>query len=215
MKKILVVATHPDDETLGCGGTILKHKARGDEIYWLICTQLANPSHKRSSEVDKVASSYSFDKVFKLGLITTAVDQYNSAHLINEISKIFLEIEPNVIYLPHKSDIHSDHRIIFNAAFSCTKSFRYPSIEQIYMMETLSETEYSTNLQSDCFSPNVFVDISDFMQKKLEIIKIYSSEIADPPFPRSIKNLEALATFRGSTAGCRFAESFMLLREIK
>lgn len=82
------------------------------------------------------------------------------------------------------------------------------------MIETLSETEFSPSTKEDNFIPNVFVDISEYMDKKLEIIKIFDSEIEEHPFPRSLRNIKALATFRGATAGCEYAESFVLLKEI-
>ena len=83
------------------------------------------------------------------------------------------------------------------------------------MMETLSETEFAPSTKEDSFIPNVFIDISEFFEKKIEIMKVFESEISEHPFPRSIRNLEALATLRGSTAGCEYAESFVLLKEIK
>jgi len=83
------------------------------------------------------------------------------------------------------------------------------------MIETLSETEFSPSTIQDAFIPNVFVDISQFFEKKMEIMKVYDSEIGDHPFPRSLRNLKALSTFRGATAGCEYAESFMLLKEIQ
>lgn len=82
------------------------------------------------------------------------------------------------------------------------------------MIETLSETEFAPSTKENSFIPNVFVDISDFMDKKLKIMKVYESEMAEHPFPRSERNIKALATFRGATVGCEFAESFMLLKEI-
>jgi len=107
--------------------------------------------------------------------------------------------------------MHSDHRKIFEAAYSCTKSFRYPFIKKIYMIETLSETEFAPSTKED---PNVFVDISKYMDKKIEIMKVFESEIGVHPFPRSERNLRALGTLRGATAGCEYAESFVLLKEI-
>ena len=221
-KKILVVATHPDDETLGCGGVLLKHKANGDEIHWLIATEIKESEgsnedtiEKRNNEIKKIGDFYSFDSVSKLGLITTKVDKYGTSELITKISSIFNKVKPDTIYLPFKSDVHSDHKHIFDAAYSCTKSFRYPFIKKIYMMETLSETEFSLSTKKDSFVPNVFVDISDYMDRKIEAMKIYESEIGEHPFPRSEKNIRALATYRGATTGCDYAESFMLLKEIK
>ena len=136
------------------------------------------------------------------------------SELISKISKIVNIVKPNIIYLPFKGDVHSDHRKIFEATFSCTKSFRYPFIKKIYMIEVLSETEFSLSTKDESFIPNVFVDISEYMDKKIEDMNVYKSEMGSHPFPRSEKNVRALATFRGATANCDYAESFMLLKEI-
>jgi len=222
VNKVLVVAVHPDDETLGCGGTLLKHKANGDEIHWLIATDIAELEgidksvvDERNTEIKEVEKLYSFNSVYKLGLSTTKVDEYHISELITKISSVVNEIKPNIIYLPFKGDVHSDHKYIFDAAYSCTKSFRYPFVKKIYMMEALSETEFSLSTKEDSFVPNVFVNISDYIDKKIEAMKIYKSEIGEHPFPRSEKNIRALATYRGATSGCDCAESFILIKEIK
>jgi len=223
---VLVVAVHPDDETLGCGGTLLKHKANGDEIYWLIVTAIKSGYRdwdlgfskevieKRDKEIKKVAEFYSFDGVYSLELPTMRIDEISMSELISKISGIFKEVQPNILYLPFKSDVHSDHRKVFEASFACTKTFRYPFIKKIYMMETLSETEFAPATKEDSFIPNVFVDISEYMDKKLEIMRVFESEIAQHPFPRSERNIKALGTLRGATCGVKYAESFMLLKEI-
>jgi LmbE family N-acetylglucosaminyl deacetylase len=216
-KKVLAIAVHPDDETLGCGGTLLKHKANGDEINWLICTTIdKNHSYyeAREKEISNVSILYNFDTVHNLRLKTMQVDEYSMSELIVSISKIINEVQPNIIYLPFKGDVHSDHRKIFEASYSCTKSFRYPFIKKIYMMETLSETEFAPSTKEDSFTPNAFVDISEFFEKKIAIMKVFESEISEHPFPRSEKNLRALATLRGATCGCEYAESFIILKEI-
>jgi len=215
--KVLAIAVHPDDETLGCGGTLLKHKSNSDEVHWLICTETEDGSEffcKRNNEIKEVSRIYSFDSVENLKLKTMKVDEYSMSELVSKISKIINKIRPNIIYLPFKGDVHSDHRKIFEAAYSCTKSFRYPFIKKIYMIETVSETEFAPSMREDSFVPNVFVDISEYMNLKLRIMNIFASEISEHPFPRSDKNIKALATFRGATAGCEYAESFMLLKEI-
>lgn len=215
--KVLIVAVHPDDESLGCGGTILKHKSNGDKVHWLICTTIDeqdNYFEKRKNEIEQVTHTYTFDSVHNLKLKTMQVDQYAMSELIGKISKIINEVKPNIIYLPFKGDVHSDHRKIFEAGYSCTKSFRYPFIKKVYMMEILSETEFAPSTKEDSFVPNVFVDVSEYFEKKIEIMKIFESEIAQHPFPRSEKNLRALATLRGATCGCEYAESFILLKEI-
>ena len=221
MNKILVIAVHPDDETLGCGGTLLKHKANGDEIHWLIATDIKESEgygistiKKRNKEITKIEDLYGFTSVNKLDLSTTKVDTYSVSVLVSKISSVIDRIKPDIIYLPFKGDVHSDHKYIFDAAYSCTKVFRYPFIKKIYMMETLSETEFSLSTKEDSFVPNVFVDISEYMDRKIEAMKIYESEMGDHPFPRSERNLRALATYRGATSRCNYAESFMLLKEI-
>ena len=222
MNSVLVVAVHPDDETLGCGGTLLRHKADGDEIHWLIATDIKESEgfsvsaiKKRNKEIKKTEDLYGFTSVNKLNLSTAKVDTYSMGELVSKISHVFNTVKPNIIYLPFKGDVHSDHKYIFDAAYSCTKNFRYPFIKKIYMMETLSETEFSLSTKEDSFVSNVFVDISEFMDKKIELMNIYESEIGEHPFPRSERNIRALATYRGATSGCEYAESFMLIKEIR
>ena len=222
MNKVLVVAVHPDDETLGCGGTLLKHKDNGDEIHWLIATDIResegydNQTVKtREDEIIKVERLFDFNSVNRLGLPTTKIDEYSMGELISKISSVFNKVKPNIIYLPFKGDVHSDHKYIFDAAYSCSKSFRYPFIKKIYMMEVLSETEFSVSTKEDSFIPNVFVDISSYMDRKIEAMEIYESEMDIHPFPRSERNIRALATYRGATSNCNYAESFKLLKEIK
>ena len=221
MKTILVVAVHPDDETLGCGGTLLKHKDNGDEIHWIIATDVKESDgfnrsivKKREEEINKVKEMFGFNSVNRLGLSVTKVDEYGVSDLVTKIALIVNKVRPDIIYLPFKGDVHSDHKHIFDATYSCTKTFRYPFIKKVYMMETLSETEFSVSPKEDSFVPNVFVDVSDYMDKKIKIMKIYESEMAEHPFPRSERNIIALATYRGATSNCNYAESFILVKEI-
>ncbi|ECR2944832.1 TPA: PIG-L family deacetylase [Campylobacter jejuni] len=222
---ILVVSVHPDDETLGAGGTLLKHKYNGDKIFCVFCTDIyeedgfsKNQVEKRKEEIQQVCKMYNFDDTFHLGLKTTKIDEYPKSLLVNKFSKIFTAVKPNIVYLPFAYDVHSDHRIIFETAYACTKSFRYPSIRKVLMMEVVSETEFAPAFSSLSFIPNVFVDITKFINKKCDIMKIYETELKPSPFPRSIKNLKALALYRGSTLGGSqdesiYAESFMLVKE--
>jgi len=221
MNKVLVIAVHPDDETLGCGGTLLKHKDSGDEVHWLVSTEMKESEgytlieiKRRDKEMVKVEYLYGFTSVNKLGLSTKKVDEYSISELVSKISCVIDKVRPNIIYLPFKGDVHSDHKYIFDAAYSCTKVFRHPFIKKIYMMETLSETEFSLSTKEDSFVPNVFVDISKYIDKKIEAMKLYDSEIGTHPLPRSEINIRSLATYRGATSGCEYAESFVLLKEI-
>ena len=219
--KVMVVAPHPDDETLGCGGTLLKHKAAGDEIYWLIMTNISGEEgydekkvQDRQQEIEMVAGEYGFEYIFKLDFPTTKLDIIPRNKLINSISKVIDRVKPEIIYLPNRNDIHSDHKITFDTAISSVKTFRCPFIRKLLMYEVVSETEFTPPLQNNSFIPNSFSDISKFMDKKISIMNLYKGEMREYPFPRSVENLKALATFRGATAGIRYVEAFMMIKDI-
>jgi N-acetylglucosamine malate deacetylase 1 len=218
--KILVVSVHPDDETLGCGGTLLKHKKAGDEIFWLIITHIPENAgwkqsriNSRKKEIEAAGSLYGFSKIENLQFPTTRLHEVPFTLLLEKISNTIIEIEPDVIYLHNRSDIHSDHRIAFDAVISCTKHFRFPFIKKMLMFECLSETEFAPPLVENVFIPNVFVDISDFIDKKLEIMQIYESEVMTDNKPRSLSAIKSLAGYRGSRISVPYAEAFSLLFE--
>ncbi len=222
MNKVLVMAVHPDDETLGCGGTLLRHKCEGDQIYWLVATSMKEEDGFGKNEIkeveeiiENITKMYNFEKVFRLGIPTTRVDEFPIVKIVKGILKILIEVKPNIIYLPFMKDVHSDHRIIFEAAYSSIRTFHCPFIKKILMMETISETEFAPGLKEFAFIPNHFVNISNFLERKIEITKIFKREIGKHPFPRNPENIRALATFRGATAGCKYAESFAILKEIR
>lgn len=214
--KILVVAPHPDDETLGCGGTLLKHKSDGDELYWAIVTTINNTNEwsnkiiqKREKEIAEVSEFYKFLKTFRLDFPTTKLESIPINDLILEFVKVYKEVKPEIIYMPFKNDVHTDHQVICKALQSTFKWFRYPFIKRVLMYETLSETEF--NYLYEPFTPNIFYDISDFFNDKINAMKIYESEIGTFPFPRSEKAIRSLAQYRGSQSGYEFAESFKLV----
>jgi LmbE family N-acetylglucosaminyl deacetylase len=211
MANILIVAAHPDDETLGVGGTILRHKKNGDKIYWLIITNISESQGfsservlSRQKEIEIVSNLYNFNEVIKFDIPTMSLTDSNLLDLISKISKLFERIEPEIIYTMNRSDAHSDHRITFHSIMACTKSFRYPYIKKV-----------SPTLPENVFQPNFFIDISQFFEKKIEIMSVFQSELAEHPFPRSIKNIEALATYRGAYAGVKYAEAFQLIKLIE
>jgi N-acetylglucosamine malate deacetylase 1 len=220
MENILVISVHPDDETLGCGGTLLKHKSKGDILNWIIVTN-ATIEHgwgqelvkNRQKEIDLVGELYGFRKVIKLEFPTTKLDEIPLSILIAKIGDAITEIEPSIVYVNNRSDIHSDHKIAYNAVMSCTKNFRNPYINRICMYECLSETEFAPALAENVFIPNVINDISAYMDKKLEIMSVYASEIMPDNFPRSYGAIKALAAYRGSRIGVNYAEAFSLLFE--
>jgi len=217
--KIVIVSPHPDDETLGAGGTLLRLRKEGNKIFWLNFTDMrkeygysARDVLRRTLEIEKVIASYSFNGFCNLGLKPACISEYPRKELVEKVTKILKKIKPEMIILPFRNDVHSDHRAVFELVYSCTKSFRAKFIKKILMMEVLSETEFSSS--DNGFVPNFFVDISGYLARKIQIAKIFKSELKRHPFPRSFRNIKSLATFRGGAAGCKYAESFMVLKEI-
>lgn len=221
MKKIIIISAHPDDETLGAGGTLLKHKAQGDEIYWLIVTNISESQGfssdrvlSRQQEIEKVSKSFGFTKTFKLDYPTMTLSSSSINEIVPKISAIFQEVLPEVVYTLNRSDAHSDHRYISDAVMACTKSFRYPFIKKVLMYECISETEFAPAFPEKMFIPNYFVDISEYMETKIKIMNVFESEMGLHPFPRNEKNIRALATFRGAVAGANYAEAFQVVKII-
>jgi len=223
-RNVLFVSVHPDDETLGCGGTILKHYKCGDQIYWLNLTG-PTPNHPynftqemidaRNKLLKEINASYGFSSFFNLQFPTQMLDTIDHRILITEIFNVYKKIKPDILYIPNRSDIHSDHRIGFSALFAAAKSFRSDSIRRILMYETLSETEFAPALAENAFIPNVFVDISDYLEDKIKIMELYDTEIMPDPLPRSKYAIRALAAYRGSRIGVQYAEAFQSLLEIR
>ena len=221
MGRVIVISAHPDDEIIGAGGALLKHIANGDEVYWLITTNVFEEQgfskervESRQVEIEKVAEMLGIAKTFKLTFPTMSLSSSSLLKMVPQISEIFQEVKPETIYCLNRSDAHSDHRVTFDAVMACTKSFRYPFVRKVLMYECISETEFAPMLPEKVFMPNYFVDISDFFERKLEIMQVYESEIGEHPFPRSLRNLEALATFRGASVGVEYAEAFQLVKYI-
>jgi LmbE family N-acetylglucosaminyl deacetylase len=216
---VLVVAPHPDDEVLGAGGTLLRRKAEGAKVAWLIVTGITaeagwsdNKIKQRADEIKRITDLFGFDSVFELNFPTTQLDQVPMSDLVEAISNAFKIFEPEEIFVPHPSDVHTDHRIVFDAAVSCTKWFRYPSVRRVLAYETLSETDFGLETRQ-AFRPNVFINIEPYLADKLRAMEIYASELGEFPFPRSHEAIRALTTLRGAASGFKSAEAFELLRE--
>jgi len=221
MSEILVISVHPDDEVLGCGGTLLKHKDNGDSINLLIVTAMSEEQGysrdsiiKRETEIKQIEKFFGFKKVMNLNIPTMSVDAIPIKDLVSKFLEHIKEIKPEILFIPYLYDAHSDHRVVYDSLSPFFKSFRFPFIKKVLMMETVSETEYAFPVDSRMFSPNYYVDISNYIGKKIEAMKIYESEIKEAPFPRSEKVIQALSTFRGSFIACDYAEAFMIVKEV-
>ena len=219
VKKIIVIAPHPDDETLGCGGTLLKYKSNNFEINWLIITDIKKEDgwsekivKQRESEINRIKKFYNFKNVFRLNFSTALLDQASRKLIIGKISKIFKKIKPNILYMPYGGDIHSDHKIVFECSLSASKNFRQTSIEEINCYETLSETNTPKKNNIDkIFKPTHFVDITKFIKNKIQSLNAYKSQVGKFPFPRSKEAVISLAKYRGTYCGFKYAEAFELI----
>lgn len=218
---ILVVAAHLDDETLGCGGSLLRHKAQGAEIHWLLVTEPtpelgfdAQRIEERERKLRQAGEMYGFTSVHRLGFPAACLDRTPQNELIAAMAVVFADVRPSTLYLPFAYDVHGDHRVAFHAAYGAAKSFRAPYVRRILMMETVSETDFSPSFSGEAFVPNVFIDVSEHFDRKLEILSVFSEELEAHPFPRSLEHVRALAVHRGAAAGCALAEAFVLLKEI-
>jgi LmbE family N-acetylglucosaminyl deacetylase len=169
----------------------------------------------RKKEIKKVSDEYGFAGYKQLDFNTTELDQVPRNILVNEISEYVNEVKPHTMYLPYRNDVHSDHAQIFDASVACTKSFRYPFVKKVCVYETLSETEFGMRTDDTGFKPNMWVDISKYLDRKIQIMKIFESELGEHPFPRSVENIKALAKLRGSTANVNYAECFYIVKELK
>ena len=207
---VLVISPHPDDETLGAGGTLLKFKDKGHKLYWLNVTNMKTEYGERNAEIESVKAAYSFDGFWNLELEPAGVDKYETGELVSKFKDVFEKVKPELLLIPYRFDVHSDHRVIFDAVYSCTKSFRAPYLKTVLSMEILSETDQAQ--QESGFVPNVFINIDGYVERKIEIMKIYKSEIDKAPFPRNENAIRGLAAYRGATGYYNSCESFYLVK---
>lgn len=221
-RKILAIAVHPDDETLGCGGTLLKHVAQGDEVYWLIVTQAFEPNWsaeviaRKAVEVEQVAMAYGVKQFYKLGFPTTRLDITPQAELIDSIRKVIGQVKPEIVYLVNRSDVHTDHHAVFLAAMSVLKGFYMNTfgVRRVLAYETLSSTEAAPPLPERVFIPTVYNDITPYLERKIEIMRLFASEAQSELSPRGDSAIRAQARYRGAAIEAEYAEAFMLIREV-
>lgn len=214
--KVLVFAPHNDDEVLGVGGTIVKHVSNGDEVY--VCEVTVGKNEERANlikeealkahEILGVKQTYFLDFPV-VGLTTVPTMELNKA-----IHKVTQEVKPDIAYIPHKGDMHKDHAIVAESAMVALRPVDSPQVKAIYVYETLSETEWNIPSVDNAFLPNVYVDITKTIDKKIEAMNCYKSQLYEFPQPRSLKAIRALSEVRGSTICVENAESFMLVRSI-
>ena len=224
MSKILVIAPHADDEVLGCGATMAKACAKGDEVFVLICTNASVGAPELfSAELIKQIRSEAvaahrligIKETFFLDFPAPALDQHPRYKMSNEISTIIRKIGADTVYIPHRGDCHKDHAIIHECAMVACRPLANCSVKRVYAYETLSETEWGEPIAADFFVPVKYITFTnEEFQKKLDAMSCFKSQLYPFPASRSLEAIEALAKYRGCTVSAERAEAFEVLRDI-
>ena len=219
MKKVFVVAAHPDDEVLGCGGTLLKHIDQGDKVYILFVTEGVSGRYKkneidkskkeifrRESMARKAAKIGKFKIVDFLSLKNLELNNYPHNYLTNLIVGYFNKYKPDIVYTHYEYDLNVDHYYTFFSTFVACRPNNNYKIKKLLSFEIPSSSDWGINQWVFC--PNYFVDT--FKKKKEKLLNCYKYELRKPPHQRSIKNIHALSTFRGGVVGYHYAEAFFV-----
>lgn len=221
MKRILVIAPHPDDEILGCGGTIIKNIAEGNEVYVCIvtkgCLPLFKPDRVEENRNDarNCHKHIGIKKTFFLDFPAAMLEKVERYELNGKILDVVKEVLPDEAYIPHWGDMQKDHQMVAEAAMVALRPKYHPQVKKIYGYETMSETAWNApNVQNE-FIPNVFVDITEFIEAKKNALSFFKLQISSFPDARSLEAIEALAKYRGALMDMKAAEAFMLIRELK
>ncbi len=222
---VLVIAAHPDDEVLGCGGTISKYAQKGEAVYTAILGQgissrFDTPQQASKKEIDALhkqsrnaASVLGVKDLFMYDLPDNRFDTVALLDIIKPVEKLIERLKPHTIFTHHTGDLNIDHQLVHRAVLTATRPMADCPVKSIYAFEVPSATEWSFD-QFNGFAPNYFVDISSFVDKKVEAMAQYSGELRSFPHPRSEKYIRHLAALRGGSVGKDCCEAFMLVRQI-
>ena len=222
--RVLVIAAHSDDETLGCGGTILRHVAVGDEVHWVICTRTFFPAwpadviERKNAEIMQVWDAYKCVAPHRLTFPTGTLERQSLDNMIEELRDVIEAVRPAVVYAVSDQDVHTDHAVIWRALSVVLKPMHMGAkygVQKILAYETPSSTDQAPPSASRAFFPQVYHDITGHLERKLEILALYASEAQPEPMPRSPSAVRAWARIRGATVGVEYAEAFTLVREIE
>ena len=218
--KVLVISAHPDDEVIGAGGTIARHVDHGDEVYWCVVTQAYNPPWSKEyletarQQVYDVKRVLGIREVFFCGFPTVKLNTIPYMEISSALQGIVDKLQPEVVYTTPGNDINLDHRIVYECTLVATRPLPESSIKRLLSYEIGPGARQGLVSGEGGFVPNVFVDVSQYMEKKLGAMSCYESELKEYPHPRSLKGLRIVAEARGLGVGLKAAEAFRLVRHI-
>jgi len=224
---ILVVAAHPDDEVLGCGGTIARHADEGDQVQVLIVAEGATSRQEQRNRnqasdelsalahaAQKAGAILGAKGVELLDLPDNRLDSLDRLDLIKQIEGRIARHQPQVVYVHHSGDVNIDHRRLHEAVVTACRPTPGQPVRRLLSFEVASSTEWQPPGSAPAFQPNWFVDISAQWLRKREALEAYASEMRPWPHARSLEALEHLASWRGAQVGVEAAEAFCLLRQL-
>ncbi len=218
--RVLVIAPHPDDEVLGCGGTMARLAAEGNEVHVLVVTEGKPPRfplegvEQVRAEMARAHELLGVAMTHQLDLPAAELDTVPASKINAAVGEIVEAIRPETLLLPFLGDIHGDHQSVFTAAMVAARRRHANAPRQIYCYETLSETNWYAPPTTPAFIPNTYVDIGATLSKKIQAFQAFESQVKPFPDERSVEAIEALARFRGATAYLRAAEAFVNIRQI-
>jgi LmbE family N-acetylglucosaminyl deacetylase len=218
--KTLVVAPHADDEVLGAGGTIARLAEAGHEVFVAIVTVGKPPAFSTETAVIAKAEAKSahnllgVKETYWLDKAAARLTEVDNAELNGSIDAIVKRVAPQTILAPFVGDIHVDHQLVFRSVMVASRPHQAVYPKTVLAYETLSETNWNAPYVTPPFAPNVYIDISDHLEKKLAAMKKFTSQLRVAPHERSIESLQSLAIMRGSTVHRNAAEAFVLARQV-
>jgi LmbE family N-acetylglucosaminyl deacetylase len=225
--RVLVIAAHPDDEVLGCGGTASRLVREGCDVHFAILGEGITSRHAERGAADthqmselhrqahSAAAKVGVKNVCLHRLPDNRLDTVPLLDVVKLVEDLIANIKPEVIYTHHAGDLNVDHGVIHRAVLTATRPVAGQLVREIYAFEVPSSTEWSFQRIEPSFRPNVFVDITHTLDAKIAAMECYETEARQFPHPRSPEALRALATRWGSVVGCAAAEAFELVRSIR
>jgi N-acetylglucosamine malate deacetylase 1 len=220
MDNILVIVAHPDDEVLGCGGTIARHSNNGDKVHVICMTNGVSSRNSSTKEIQNrqnaAQNAANILGVLSIKFLDFPDNKMDSVPLLDIVQKIesaTKDMNTRVIYTHHIGDLNVDHQITHKAVMTAFRPTPLSSVKEIYTFEIMSSTDWNFSAKNT-FKPNYFIEISNYIDLKLSALNAYNMELRNTPHSRSISNIESLAKFRGNTVGVDMAEAFMVLRKL-
>jgi LmbE family N-acetylglucosaminyl deacetylase len=217
---VVVVASHPDDELLGAGGTLARHVQDGEEVHAVLVTEGATSRYSpvmadvlRRSAME-AADRIGFASVTFQSLPDQRLDTLPLIEVTQGIEEILERLDPTVVYTHFDGDANADHGIVSRAVQTACRPYRFPRLRLLAAFETPSSTEWGETITGEPFRPRRFVDIGKTLETKLAAMACYGSELREEPHPRSLRALECRAATWGSVIGVAAAEPFVVIREI-